>query len=440
MMYLSQLLGEPVVDQQQVRVGRIIDIFVLAAQVGQSDAVYPSALLVDVEDKQPERIAPVALERKDGQWQLRASHKQFAQSLPPSQEEEIRLAQEVLDKQIIDLEHKKTVRVNDLCFSDSWQILGVDKSPLGLVRRLAPAWLSHAINQPTTTTLVPWEDIELIHSSTRHRDDPEHPTSESQIIQQQAVPPAPGSFTGHLSELHPADIATIVHQITVEQGTRLIERLDNETAAATMEEIATERQAQILENLAPERAVAILHDMSPDELADLLGQLPEDRQQELLRQLKPEESEDVQDLLEYASDTAGGLMTTDYIVLNQTRTIQQALEAVRLNIIKNDVRIAYLYCVEDETQDECQPLGVVSIWDLIVAQPTQLLQEIMETNLISVQPDTDPRTVAETLAKYNLLAVPVVGETGIIEGVITVDDALDVLLPVERRRKPIRMY
>ena len=133
-------------------------------------------------------------------------------------------------------------------------------------------------------------------------------------------------------------------------------------------------------------------------------------------------------------------MTTDYIVLNQTRTVQEALEAVRMNIISNDVRIAYVYCVADETQDDNHPLGVVSIWDMLIAQPTQIIQEIMEADIISVQPDTDPRAVAETLAKYNLLAVPVINEYGVMEGVVTVDDALDVLLPTDRRRKTRRMY
>ena len=96
--------------------------------------------------------------------------------------------------------------------------------------------------------------------------------------------------------------------------------------------------------------------------------------------------------------------------------------------------------VADETEDESRPLGVVTLWDLLVAQPSQTLQDFMETDLITVQPDTDPRAVAEIMAKYNLLAVPVVSAEGILEGVVTVDDALDVLLPPDRRRKPRRMY
>ncbi len=133
-------------------------------------------------------------------------------------------------------------------------------------------------------------------------------------------------------------------------------------------------------------------------------------------------------------------MTTDYIVLNQNRTVQEAIAAIRTNIQENKHGYPYVYCVADETEDESHPLGVVTLWDLLVAQPSQILQDLMETDLITVQPDTDPRTVAEIMAKYNLLAVPVVSAEGILEGVVTVDDALDVLLPRDRRRKPRRMY
>src|SRR5258708_29030337 len=152
------------------------------------------------------------------------------------------------------------------------------------------------------------------------------------------------------------------------------------------------------------------------------------------------ESEDVQELLEYEADSAGGLMTTDYIVLNANRTAAEALDAVRHNIQENDVHIAYIYCISDETQQENLILGVVSLWELLVAPPTQPLKELMETNVITVQSDTSPREVAEIIAKYNLLAVPVVSAEGILEGVVTIDDALDVLLPQQRRHKSTRMY
>jgi Mg/Co/Ni transporter MgtE len=298
--------------------------------------------------------------------------------------------------------------------------------------------------------LVPWSHIEII--GTQQIEEQEQATSAPlktsaepfQAPAQPLQPPQPSRLprpqSGQLAELHPADIAEIVHQLTPGQGARLIEGLDDETAADTMEEIDTERQRHILENIQTDRAADILEAMEPDEAADLLAQLPEERAEELLRLMTPEESEDVQDLLEYEENSAGGLMTTDYIVLNQTRTTAEALDIIRTNIRENDVRIAYIYCVADETQDENRILGVISLWELLVANATQPLQELMETDIINVQPDTSPREVAEIMAKYNLLAVPVLNGEGILEGVVTVDDALDVLLPNESRRRPTRMY
>jgi magnesium transporter len=429
MFYLSQLLGAPVEDRQNIRIGKLIDVLVPAAQVGQSEAAYPSALLVEGQAEQPWRVPLSAVSWRETTLYLRVPTGQLTlQPENASSPGEVSLAHQVLDRQIIDVERKKTVRVNDICFGDDWQLLGVDNSTLGLVRRLAPTWLLGSRNRHTPTNLIPWPDIELIDAQ-RFADSP--PTT---------VPPMPRTQSGHLSDLRPADIAEIVHQLTPEQGARLIEGMDDETAAAAMEEIDTELQRDILENISADRAADILQTMGPDEAADLIARLPEERAQELLSLMTPEESEDVQDLLEYEANSAGGLMTTDYIALNQSKTVAEALEAVRLNQREQDIRAAYIYCVPDETQDECSLLGTVSLWDLRIASPSQPLNKIMETDIIRVQPDDDPRTVAQIMAKYNLLAVPVVSESGILEGIITVDDALDILLPPDRRRKPTRMY
>ncbi len=431
-MYLSQLLGAPVENQQSERQGKIVDVLAATEQVGSSAATYPFAALVADDQDRRWRVPIRALEQHDTGWRVLQPLTEFVPQPETTTEAEVYLARDVLDKQVIDIEHKKAVRVNDVCFGDDWQLLGIDNSALGLVRRLAPSWLLTTRSRSAPHGLIPWSQIELIGQ----RPDGliQESTGETPILPTTRAP------SGHLAELHPADIASIVHQLTVEQGARLIERLDDDTAADTMEEIDTARQGQILENIQAGRAADILQEMGPDEVADLLAHLPEERAQQLLHLMNPTESEEVQELLGYEDDSAGGLMTTDYVVLNQTRTAQEALAAVRANILEHDVRIAYIYCVADETLDECHLLGVISLWDLLIADPAQTLQEIMETDLVTVHPDTPPATVAETIAKYNLLAVPVVNEEGILQGVVTVDDALDVLLPPERRRGPRRMY
>ena len=466
MLYLSQLLGAPVEDPQGERIGKIIDIEETrsisnisestSAGVTPSNAVSPPVLVIEGSSEHTWYVPVEDVDWHDDILRLRVPTQQLSTRPFVSSEGgqpivAISLAQDVLDKQVIDIVRKKAVRVNDVCLRDDWYILGIDSSTLGLVRRLAPNWLlgtrrgSVNRSQRPPTNLILWENIELISS---HQSDlfelPENDqhVKESQTDVAEEVPHnKPNRIqSGQLAELHPADIADIVHQLTPAQGARLLEGLDIETAANTLEEIETERQGHILENMNAGRAADILDAMGPDEAADLLARLPEEYADRLLHLMQPEESEDVQELLNYEEDSAGGIMTTDFVVVNATKSVAEALVAVRVSINEQDIRPTYVYCVTDDLQDESKLLGVVSLWELLVAPPTQLLQEFMETDLITVQPDTEPRMVAEIMAKYNLLAVPVVNVERILEGVITVDDALDILLPNERRRKPTRMY
>jgi len=466
MLYLSQLIGAPVEDSQGERIGKIIDIEETRtisniseskpAAITPTNAHTPPILVIEGNSEHTWYVPVEDVEWHDDILRLRVPTQQLStQPLTSSVGDQliiaISLAQDVLDKQVIDIVRKKAVRVNDVCLRDDWYILGIDSSTLGLVRRLAPNWLlgtrrgSVNRSQRPPTNFILWENIELISS---HQPDlfevPENDQhvmeSQTEVTEEVPLNKPKRIQSGQLAELHPADIADIVHQLTPAQGARLLEGMDVETAADTLEEIETERQSHILENMNTGRAADILDAMGPDEAADLLARLPEEYADKLLHLMQPEESEDVQELLTYEEDSAGGIMTTDYIVVNATKSVAEALEAVRVSISEQDIRPTYVYCVTDDLQDESKLLGVVSLWELLVAPPTQLLQEFMETDLITVKPDTEPRMVAEIMAKYNLLAVPVVNVEGILEGVVTVDDALDILLPNERRRKPTRMY
>lgn len=428
MLYLSQLQGAPVEDSHGVRIGKISDLLTI-----RDDSSQRCVFLIEGQDDQFWCVSADGVTWRDHTLHLPLGASQLEPASQVSSPRQVALAGEVLDKQVIDLARKRTVRVNDICLSDDWRVLGVDNSPLGVVRRLAPPWLLGTRSKHTPVSLIPWERIELIGS-------PEESESAELLAQSTAPASRPSRpNSGQLAELHPADIADIVHQLSPGQGARLIEGLDNEIAADAFEEVDTDRQVQILEKITAERAADILEAMGPDEAADLLARLPEERAQELLRLMKPEESEDIQDLLEYEENSAGGLMTTDYIVLNASRSVAEALTAVRSSI-REDIRAVYVYCVPDETRDENSLLGIVSLWDLLSASSDQQLYELMETDIVAVRTDTEPRTVAEVMAKYNLLAVPVVSPGGILEGVVTVDDALDVLLPNARKRKPRRMY
>lgn len=420
--------------------GKLVDVVAAPARVAAlspasaSSAKPPAtpaqmvrALIVETPDGDLVRVLPEQVARMTGEAiQLRIPRAEVSPDTP--QPEEVRLAEEVLNKQVVDLARKRVVRVNDIRLDEDWRLLGLDATHLGLVRWLAPKGLYEAVARRFPAgSLLSWEQTELLPVRQPEAQPPAAPVQPAE-----ALP---------LSRLHPADIADIVHHLSPEEGSRVLAALDDEKAAATLEEIDTEHQRRLLERMDPERAANILEEMGPDEAADLLGELPKESAQELLALMEREESEDVQELLAYPEDSAGGMMTTDYLLIGQDRTASEALARLREAAVEEERRSAYLYCVADDTREDEQPLlGVVSIWGLLAAEPDSRLRDFMTTNIISVRPDDDPQTVAEQMAKYNLLALPVLDEQGCLQGIITIDDAIDVLLPENRRRKPRRMY
>ncbi|MBV9258414.1 MAG: PRC-barrel domain-containing protein, partial [Ktedonobacteraceae bacterium] len=251
MLYLSQLQGTPVEDIQGERLGKILDVLIRAEDVGSNEASYPGALLIEGDDDVSWRVPYTAVEWKDDLLRLHIPRSELAQL--PAAQEVVSLAQEVLDKQVIDVKRKKAVRVNDVCFADDWRLLGIDTSNIGLIRRIAPAWMLGK-NRGAPANLLPWERVELIRSQPQ----------EQEAEDAETVSRTPSRPLGQLADLHPADIAQIVHQLTPAQGASLIGGLDDETAADTMEEIDTDLQGDILANLPPERGAAILQEMEPD--------------------------------------------------------------------------------------------------------------------------------------------------------------------------------
>jgi CBS domain-containing protein len=423
MFYLSQVLGSPVEEANQAPLGKLIDVLVAASALGQQQ-VTPVALVVEGPSSSV-RVPLTSLATREPLLRLHAHKGSFPAYT--ENEAEIALVRDILDKQVIDLEHKRAVRVNDICFEEDWHILGLDDSASGLWRRIFPAWLSRGKRGAPARTLLRWDQMEPI---------------EWRGIELSALQDTSRRVSKQLADLRPADLAEIVHQLSVVEGARLIERLDDEAAADTMEEIATERQMQIISNLPADRAADILQTMGPDEAADLLEQLGEEEKQDLLALMTPEESEDVRDLLEHAAHTAGGMMTTDFVSLEPECTVSMALDAVRKQFRRQKQRVAVVYCVRKGAteHDWSHILGIVPLWNLLLAEPSVTLESLMDDKFVWVAPDAAPQDVAQLMAKYNLFEVPVVNAERELEGIVTVDDALDILLPAERRRQPRRMY
>jgi magnesium transporter len=216
-----------------------------------------------------------------------------------------------------------------------------------------------------------------------------------------------------------------------------VESLDDETAAETLEEMPAEQQARILGDMDEERAADILEWMSPDEAADVLGDLPEEKAEELLELMEGEEKADVAELLPYADDTAGGLMTTEFVSLPNELTVGEAFARLR-EMAETPNMIYYLYVVDGE--NSWKLLGVIALRSLLIADPSSPLDEVMRTKFQKAYVDDPALEVAQRIAEYNLLALPVVDEAGDILGIITVDDAMEILLPKDWRQRLPKLF
>ena len=332
-------------------------------------------------------------------------------------ESEVLLARDVLDKQLIDVDGKRVVRVNDVQIIEAagdWRVTGADVSLQGLWRRLAPAGF---VGTRRTVEVLDWADVGYL-------------ATDAATVQLK-------SSSGKLARLHPVEIARLAEALSYHHGSEVVEALDDETAAETLEEMPAEHQARILGDMDEERAADILEWMSPDEAADVLGDLPEEKAEELLGLMEGEEQADVAELLPYEDDTAGGLMTTEFVTLPRELTVGEALARLR-EMAETPNMIYYLYVVEVE--NSWKLLGVIALRSLILADPSMPLADVMRTEFQQAHPQEPAREVAQRIAEYNLLALPVVDQSGDILGIITVDDAMELLLPKDWRQRLPRLF
>ena len=227
-----------------------------------------------------------------------------------------------------------------------------------------------------------------------------------------------------LARLHPSELAEVINELSAREAAAVIHSLDDETAADALEHLEPVKQRAIIEDIGRERAADIIEEMDSDDAADLLGELPEDQQSELLAEMNQSTAGELRELVKYEDDTAGGLMTTDYVWIYPHRTAEETIHKIR-EIAPESEFIYYLYVLD---KDE-RLLGALSLRALLLAPPDHSIERIMKGELVTVPPDTKARDVAATIARYDLLAVPVVDAEGNMLGIVTVDDAIDAIMP-----------
>jgi magnesium transporter len=430
MIFFSTLLHKNVYDNEGHRLGSLRDISVSLHET------FPvvTALIVRhlLTGTQNDLIIPWSQVDSLEEPHIHLNVKQAQVESYKPREDELRLGRDILDKQIVDTQGFRVVKVNDLKLAQikkTARLVGVDISLSGLLRRLGVLGTVELLTRPLPVHLnertVTWnyvEPIEVVGAGAT--------TGQFAFAGAGAgggsvgVVPQVQLNVSHtkLADLHPADIADILEQLDADEAGEMLGRLDAETAADALNEIEMPFQHEILNELDPERASDLLEMLPPDDAADILADIPQEEAERLLRLMPLNESRPIRELLRYGAETAGGIMTNEVLSLSQDQSVEQALVYLRQHSAHLEM-IYYLYIVDDDQH----LVGVVSLRELVVAEPSTLLRDLLDPDVIKVTTDADQEEVARVIARYDLLGVPVVDGDNHLVGLVTVDDVIDVI-------------
>ena len=410
MIYLSQLLGNPVLDANGERIGVVNDLGIATREVfprvtslafqgpGKTPFMISWRKYVETFDETEVRLAVPATD-------IRFSY---------LQPDEVLIPRDLLNKQIVDTRGMRVVRVNDLKLSDTsssqLRLLGAEVGVRGILRALSPAFerlvmrASHAMGHDIPERIIAWNYMDLIDRDL---------SSVKLSVSHQT-----------LDDLHPADVADIIEQLDPRLRGQVFAQLDDAQAAEAMAELDDdEMAAKIVGDMEDADASRMLSEMDPDDAAELVGELDYERAEKLLRLMGINEQRAIRQLLGYKDDTAGGMMTTQFVAMKETDTVLDTVEVLRA-LEEDFPTVHFVYVLEEDSE---KLVGVLSMRTLVLAHRESQLKDIMYTEIISVPPDEDEEEVAADISKYDMVALPVVDESGRMLGLVTVDDAMEVM-------------
>jgi len=327
------------------------------------------------------------------------------------------LVETILDKQIVDMNGRKLVRVNDVRLATlptGTFAIAVDIGIEGLLRRIGISmpikrFLSiFKINIPAKFIL--WDDVQAVDFSNMN------------IRLSKSY--------SKLHTLHPSDLADIIEDLGKKSSMSVFSSLDEEKAADVLEELETHAQIHILESLPVNKAADVLEKMPADEVADILDELEDDKAEMLLKEMDLVSSQEVRDLLEYDDDLVGSIMTTDYLSFSATTTVAEVL--VELRSKKPESAELYNMFV---TKSDDELIGSFNLRDLVVSEPNLSVSSIMKSEPVSLFDNQKVSAIAEIVSKYNLLAVPVVDLDNLLQGMVVVDDVIEDLIHKRRTKR-----
>jgi magnesium transporter len=408
---LSELLGATVYDPSGAASGRVREV----TMTPQEDRSRITSLIVRT--KSGNRVLSfTAVSAINGG--VRASTAPAEWPAANGAEGLFLLERDLLDQQVIDINGRKVVRVNDVELHVEPQkglvperpvlrVFSVDVGARGAVRRLlrgiAPKAALHALLGKIPPRSIPWNFVDVIETDPARR-------VKLKI-----------SHEG-LAKLHPADIADIVEDLAPDERQAVFQTLDEGVAAEALEEVEPKVQKAIVESLDSERAADIVEEMNPDAAADLLADLPEERTEQILVQMEPEAQQDMVELLEHKEETAAGRMTTEFLALPVGATVQNAIDSMR-EFEGGVEAVSTIYLVSSQGT----LVGAVPLARIVLVPPSTPMLSLTQEPLISSHEGVDDNEVAELFDKYNLLTLPVVNEHNKLTGIITSDDVISML-------------
>jgi magnesium transporter len=410
MFFLSEILGHAVLDSANRKIGVLQDV---AAYMGPT---FPIITKVRVRRK---GMTKRVLQFVD--WSevlgMEGPNLILKASLPSEElqlhQRELLLWKNVLDKQMVDVSGRKVVRVNDVVLGTigrNARVTGVAIGGAAVLRRLG--FLRFARLLPfwkLRDKVIPWESVVPL----------DYTATNLQLNVQME----------RLARLHTADLAQILSELSQSERSMVLDSLEDEVVADIIEELEPKEQAQLLEAIEEERVPDVVAAMEPDDAADMLQELSPEETANILEQMEEEEAEDVKELMEHERDSACGIMTSEFAAVRVDLTAGEALEELRRTAGELPAENAFTVFAVDE---QGTLRGVTNLRDILVAAPGTALASLIQVAPVCVQASDDAEDAARLVAKYDLLALPVLDE-GVLAGIITVDDALDALLPADWR-------
>lgn len=412
--YLSALLRYGVYDAEGKPLGALDDILV------HPHERFPevSALVIRLDRNHQTVCVPWGAIRTASAEGIRLAATRESLPVIEPAPEDLHLRRDLMDKQIVDIAGKRVVRVHDLklgAVGSRVLLTHADVGPRGLLRRLG--WehftlgLLRLLHLHLPERLIAWEHVRMPAQGQG---------DELQVDRARDA----------LRRMHPADLADIAEELSAPDRAAFLGAMDEEVAADAMQEMEPEALVAVVNELPDQQAADLIDEMDPDTGADLLADLPQERADALLNLMEPEEAADLRRLLAYPEDSAGGLMTPEQVSVPQGITAAEALEIVRGEAQEMD-NLYYVHVLDPEGR----LVGVFSLRELIIADPEQRVDDLMVREVVSVTPNASQQDVAHLVARYNLLAVPVVDDDGRLLGIVTADDAIDAVIPTSFKKR-----